>query len=544
MNLTLRENAKSQNTVFSGNSKKFVSFRKNKMMRLKQKNAGPDSPFIPDSGSRKSTAIKREMTTGRSGKMDTANMILDLGDDQKHLRSEVKRSQDPKNNVNLASDIVHDPDELEPTSRKVRTRQYVVPDVGIETQIKLRSAHAAKSRRKSIRLHHVKLDDVNTTFIVDAPKLQSGKQTTRPVQIDLGDTRDLPSQNMIIPTLKPKIQTPGHQNTEISDEHETVSHPYNPLKTVKGGANIPFALSSGFNCDFNPIFPEHRAKLKKAFSKVKVVIQQDSEVGVSVVSNIKFKTKKHTIVKHPDVEDTHNASVNHQLRKKGEKKHRDVKKDVDTFDNIDVQLPIRTKHKTSSTKSFDINAHENVEIADRKSHSSKRSHLKSNVDVGDDHRMDVKASISSMKDKNTILTNTDIPEDQVYIELGQIKGTTKVKKTKGRMPVLVQPFDGEVTVSAKPLDPVKKKDTGESNSLGNINGGEVVQVSETKKSKPQKKSERVELELGPDDKVTDSLILEPIRKSKPARPELPQFEPTRDNQDVEIEKNKNVLIFT
>jgi hypothetical protein len=542
------------------------------MYRLKLKGVGGEAPFIPDGGSLRPTPIRREMTTNRGGKMDTGNAVLDLGPDPKHLRTEVIPSRTPKKNDNIASDVVPDPDELEPSSRKVRVRQHIDPDVGEEVQIKLRNAHAPKSRRKgSIRIP-MHLEDVRTTTAIEAPKMVNTKQAARSHPIDLGDTRDVSIQTPNVPTLRPKTQVSGEANVETYRDQD-IQAPHNPLRTRKGGPNIPFALSSGFHCDFNPVMPEHRAKLKKAFDRARPIIQQDPEVGVSVVSVLKFKSKKNAFSGYDQPQtDDHDVGITQRPRSRSDKKVSKATRDVDTFERTEIaQRPRSRSEKKTSKTTRDVDTFERTEIAERPRHRNdkkvskatrdvdtferteiaERPHSKSKkteprvqLDAGDDHKMDVKLPHLETREKLTVKNEMDIPEDGIHIDLGHIKRVTKAKKSGGRLAIAVTPFEGEVTISAKPAEMTKKKTAGDS-GIGSVDGGEEVQVGGAKmKSKANKKMEQVEFELGPDDKETDAEIEAPKSKNRGVRAELPQFEPTKDDQDVEIEKKKNVLVFT
>ena len=541
------------------------------MYRLKIKNTGMDSPYIPDSGSRRPVPIKREMTTNRSGKMDTGNMLRTTNDDPKLSRTEIVPLRVPKTNVGIASDVVPNPEDLEPSSRKLRNRLYQSTNVGEEVQIKLRSAFSSNNKRKGIKILPMNLED-DTQQPIEARKVKNTKTVTIIDPFNLGDTRDVNNQNPNVLTSKAKVFTSGKPNTETFHEQD-VQPKYNPLRTRKGDPNIPFAISSGFQCDFNPMIPEHRRKLKQAFNEVRIVIQQDPDVGISIVENLHFKSKKEgaKVVNDPE-EDSFDVGIVRRPEISRNKKSVTIAQDVDTFDQVDVyktpsskvkrmtsrrqdvdtfdQVDVRktpsSKVKRTTSRRQDVDTFDQVDVDNRRpQHGLKKQSHRSRENIEEDLHMDVSLPHLMSKEKNEAKAKVIIPENSHHIDIGHIKNASRVKKVGKRMVVSVTPFEGEVTISPEPLDTTKRKGLGEPNSIGNVNGGDEIQIEKPKtKVKRVKKPQPLVLELGPDDKDTDTIVEQRRPKNRAVKAELPRFEPSQDNQDIEIEKKKNILIFT
>lgn len=540
-------------------------------MRLKIKGVGLDGPYIPDSGSRNITPIKYTMSNVRKEKMDINDIEYELGDDRKNDRSEVRDNNPPKPRIDMASDVIPLPEDLEPTSKRRMKTQHVKPDVGVETQIKIRS-FGSKSRRKTSVAPATKLGDTSHREIV-APKVVDTKRV--PVQgpkVDISDMQDVQIQGKPVTNLRSKVVTHFDKHVQIHVD-QTIQAPHNPLRVKKVSQSVTFAESSGFRTEFNPCILSHRNKLKQAVEHYRVIIDQDPEVTLAVMSRLDFKDKRdvNTSFIQPQ-QDDQNLELRGQTQRKNVKKSSIGHQDISTFEDMEVRSTSKSRHKHHNSKVSQVDTHENVDVITRESKSrhkhrnSATPQVESHEDVEvsdrrskkssknrvskvqphdeDDEHIEVRDTRKGRTLKDNVATNIEIPEDGKFISLGVVKGASKGKKTGTRLAVNVSPFEGEVTISAKPSDMAEKKGKADPSGLEQSPTGDEVQVESKMKSKRVKQPESLDLQLGSTDKDTDSDIAAPHQKERQAKAALPNFDPSLDDQDVEIEKTKNVLIFT
>jgi hypothetical protein len=519
-----------------------MAFRK-----LKLKQAAPDAPDVPDFGSTRPTPIRYGTPKGDMSKMDINDVEIDFGVDSKASRAQVSERRVPKSDYGLASQMVPEVEDLEPAARKHMGRQNVRLDAGTgPAQIKIKAFNSGRGKKKILTASSFDLGDT-TTRPIEGPKPVATKVGRETQHVELIDTRTVSTIEPFVNPLRDKPHaTPVMSRVETYVD-QSVETPHNPLRVKKVTQPMSFATSSGFQTEFNPAMPSHRAKLKKALNTYKVVIEQDPDVTVALFAKLNFKGKPSAPSGAiPQPRDEHHTEVDNRSRGGHRKKVIQTSQRVDTFEQVEVHKAERTKDKRRTTaQPHRAEDGDNVEVEDQKAQTRrKKTTQKVSVEDTDRETVEVHEAPAKSKTKTTSEMATDVPEDGQYIPIGPLKAASRGKKISRRMGIQVPPYEGNVTISAAPPDLNQKK--GKSDITGlepGVDGTEVHVETRTAEAKKVKNPEQMEVQLTPFDRETDDHIDEPTPKVRPAKPQAPQLEPSKDDQDVEIEKSKNVFIF-
>lgn len=515
------------------------------MMRLKGKNASPDAFMIPELGNKKNTPISYQMGIS-GGKMDTANAKLDLGRDPKSYRTEIRESRVPKSDIGLASDIILDPEELEPSRKKKGNHQTLDIEGGEEVQIRI--GNSRRSKRKTIRLPNLNLQDTRDTHIEVkplAPNLRKEKGKTVPVEI--GDSRDL--NNLEQPKLhskkKDRVSSAKHSNP---DERQEIDVNVSQGKQRKTPSVIPVMVSSGFHCDFNPMIKSHRNKIRKEIARVRNAhIEVEPEMTLEILSGFKLRQKKVSRQVGQSLSENSDP-IETMVRPKSRDKHQiKAKIDVhhDEHADVDDVRRAKTKKSKSRVKFVSDSDTDGVELEDKRHTRRSKSKTKHRQQSDNDaDQIDISGSNIAMSEKDR-LDATLPPLGDGRLQDIDIKSRPSTKKGRSsRLKIDVPPSDGEVTISAKPSELGVKKGMASPISPGGVNDDNIDVENHHSEVKKVKNPDGMEVSLYPTDREGEEGTLEaPKSKIRGAKATMPMLEPG-DDENQEIEKTKNVMIFT